>query len=306
MFYILNFNNSRNLEDIKYAFDHGKQTNLDILLEDFSTGATNWSVLKKTLPGDEVVFMCANSARDNLGLATSHIPASYSHEFRDFVDEQKALYKKYSGYLLGYGIVASAPEYDQIDKWWRADIHHLKQFPNPIPFNDFKSFITVSPAGSVTPLKEDKWERLKWTINLKNPSIFPDAIAPDAKTLANEFETATQKEQAKPLERLKKEAQKKASKPEAATVQTKVYQRNPSIAAYVKKKANGYCQLCGQKAPFKDQNGEPYLECHHIEWLSKGGSDSIDNCVALCPNCHRKMHVVNDIADISILKAAAG
>ncbi|WP_296863638.1 HNH endonuclease [Thermosyntropha sp.] len=32
--------------------------------------------------------------------------------------------------------------------------------------------------------------------------------------------------------------------------------------------------------------GEP-----HIEWLSRGGTDTIDNTVALCPNCHRKMHV---------------
>ncbi len=28
-----------------------------------------------------------------------------------------------------------------------------------------------------------------------------------------------------------------------------------------------------------------------------GGDDSLDNTVALCPNCHRKMHVVNDEND---------
>jgi 5-methylcytosine-specific restriction protein A len=26
--------------------------------------------------------------------------------------------------------------------------------------------------------------------------------------------------------------------------------------------------------------------------LAGGGSDSIDNTVALCPNCHRKVHVI--------------
>ena len=56
-------------------------------------------------------------------------------------------------------------------------------------------------------------------------------------------------------------------------------------------------------APFADQAGEPYLECHHIEWLSKGGMDSADNCVALCPNCHRKMHTLNDPDDVNILKS---
>jgi 5-methylcytosine-specific restriction enzyme A len=28
-------------------------------------------------------------------------------------------------------------------------------------------------------------------------------------------------------------------------------------------------------------------------WLAKGGEDTIANTVALCPNCHRKMHVLN-------------
>ena len=85
-------------------------------------------------------------------------------------------------------------------------------------------------------------------------------------------------------------------------VLSKVYHRDPAIAAYVQKRANGHCQLCGSPAPFKDKNDDPYLECHHIVWLSKGGIDSIDNCVALCPNCHRKMHIVNAEKDVNLLK----
>ncbi len=34
-----------------------------------------------------------------------------------------------------------------------------------------------------------------------------------------------------------------------------------------------------------------------FEWLSKGAG-SIENTVALCPNCHKKMHIVQDAADI--------
>lgn len=85
------------------------------------------------------------------------------------------------------------------------------------------------------------------------------------------------------------------------TTKTIQYVRNPYIAQYAKKKANGICQLCNQSAPFTDKNGDPYLESHHIIWLSNGGSDSIDNVVALCPNCHKKMHIVNDKNDIKIL-----
>jgi len=69
-----------------------------------------------------------------------------------------------------------------------------------------------------------------------------------------------------------------------------------------KRRANGVCQLCRKEAPFKNKNGEPYLETHHIKPLSKAGADTIENTVALCPNCHRRMHVLNDIEDIMILQ----
>ena len=53
---------------------------------------------------------------------------------------------------------------------------------------------------------------------------------------------------------------------------------------------------------YHTKNNKPYLEAHHLKWLSKGGTDTIDNVVALCPNCHRKMHELNDKDDIKKLK----
>ena len=283
-----------------YKIDGG--TNIDFLLNDFNVGMTNWSVPKTAVPGDIAVFLCAKSARNNLGLATSHIPANYSQAFRAFVDKEKALYKKYSGYILGCGIVSAAPIYDKNDDRWYSDIHQLRSLGTLVHLDEFKSFITINPWSSITYLKTDQWERLKWVINQKNPGFFQNVIAPDVEILNQEFEKAVQKAGQKSLSQLKKVAEKKASQSVVSTVQTKVYHRDPAIAAYVKKRADGRCQLCGQKAPFEDPNSEPYLECHHIKWLSKGGQDSIDNCVALCPNCHRKMHIINDLNDINVLK----
>ncbi|MDU6483465.1 MAG: HNH endonuclease [Paeniclostridium sordellii] len=37
-------------------------------------------------------------------------------------------------------------------------------------------------------------------------------------------------------------------------------------------------------------------------WLSKGGDDTIENTAALCPNCHRKMHIINDEEDVEYLR----
>lgn len=81
-----------------------------------------------------------------------------------------------------------------------------------------------------------------------------------------------------------------------------VYDRDADIAEYAKRRAKGICQLCEQNAPFKKQNGEPYLECHHIIPLSEGGSDTVNNTVALCANCHRKMHSLNLNKDRLFLK----
>jgi 5-methylcytosine-specific restriction endonuclease McrA len=84
------------------------------------------------------------------------------------------------------------------------------------------------------------------------------------------------------------------SKPVPAKIVHGVYHyRNPNIAALVKKDAQGICDLCGKKAPFENRAGKPYLECHHIKHLAGGGKDDIVNCVALCPNCHAKMHILN-------------
>ena len=83
---------------------------------------------------------------------------------------------------------------------------------------------------------------------------------------------------------------------------TTFYERDSKVREQAFERAKGKCQLCGKDAPFIDKNGRPFLEIHHIIWLSNGGEDSIHNTVALCPNCHRKMHLLNDPKDIAYLK----
>ncbi|OEG75160.1 restriction endonuclease [Shewanella colwelliana] len=79
------------------------------------------------------------------------------------------------------------------------------------------------------------------------------------------------------------------------------YERNIWVAELAKRLAKGQCQLCLKPAPFNNAKGEPYLETHHIVWLSNDGDDTPDNTVALCPNCHKKMHIVDDTKDVKTL-----
>ena len=67
--------------------------------------------------------------------------------------------------------------------------------------------------------------------------------------------------------------------------------RNPDVVVEVLARANGVCEACGMKAPFnRRSNGSAYLEVHHRIRLADGGNDTIENALALCPNCHRYEH----------------
>ena len=87
------------------------------------------------------------------------------------------------------------------------------------------------------------------------------------------------------------------------SVTSSVFHRDPLVIEYAKRRAEGRCELCDSQAPFLDKQGVPFLEVHHIVWLSKGGPDAIQNVAALCPNCHRRMHSLDDRQDIKKLLA---
>ena len=79
--------------------------------------------------------------------------------------------------------------------------------------------------------------------------------------------------------------------PQKTEVVSFSFKRNPDVAAHVLERANGICEACKQKAPFlRAKDNTPYLEIHHIIRLADGGKDNIKNAIALCPNCHRKVH----------------
>lgn len=67
--------------------------------------------------------------------------------------------------------------------------------------------------------------------------------------------------------------------------------RNLAVKELVLRRAAGICEDCKDEAPFlKRDTQDPYLEIHHIVPLAMSGPDTVENCVALCPNCHRKRH----------------
>lgn len=95
------------------------------------------------------------------------------------------------------------------------------------------------------------------------------------------------------IENLRKKAEKAATEDPVRDTSKTVgsrYVRSPTIKEYVKARSEGFCEYCGNTAPFETSDGEPYLEVHHVDELGEGGVDHPDKVVALCPTCHKQVH----------------
>ncbi len=113
----------------------------------------------------------------------------------------------------------------------------------------------------------------------------------DYSLVNREFEKSC--EQAKEIPRAERQKRLKLAdkKPKKHLVTSVIYQRNPLVFAERLDIANGVCERCNKPAPFnKVKDGSPYLEVHHIVQLAHGGDDTVENTIALCPNCHREKH----------------
>ncbi len=64
---------------------------------------------------------------------------------------------------------------------------------------------------------------------------------------------------------------------------------------------DGACQVCAWQP--SSRYGAELCETHHIQWLSRGGEDTLANVLLLCPNHHRAVHACDahlDYADLSL------
>lgn len=148
------------------------------------------------------------------------------------------------------------------------------------------------------PYMTEQFDRKVWIF----PLGFLDQGFVVTEELSDEKDKLQEKEASKLTDEELYERAKKVERVGKRAAVTQVYVRNTHVTAHVKRRAEGHCDLCGKPAPFFDRNGKPFLECHHVEWLSRGGEDSIDNAVALDPSCHRKMHELILKTDVNHLK----
>ncbi|WP_248308276.1 HNH endonuclease signature motif containing protein [Devosia sp. 919] len=95
------------------------------------------------------------------------------------------------------------------------------------------------------------------------------------------------------------------STPGRRSSEVSIVERSRCVRDYVVARASGNCEGCKSPAPFLRANGVPYLEPHHIRRLGDGGPDDPRYVIALCPNCHRRVHSGADGAayNVTLLQA---
>jgi len=170
-----------------------------------------------------------------------------------------------------------------------------------------KNYIYVGQVGlSDSPYQEDQVDdngllRKVWMfpLRIQEGGEKPLPTSSELESVSQKSRKQLQKKSLEELKELASTAHRTPSKRQATGAQ---YIRDEAVAVYVKQAANGFCDLCNNEAPFTDKAGRPFLENHHVIPLAEGGDDTISNAVALCPNCHRKMHSLKRKADISKLQ----
>lgn len=97
----------------------------------------------------------------------------------------------------------------------------------------------------------------------------------------------------KPIEWLLQqyEARPKNTAPTRRSQDTFSFDRDTLVVTLRKRLAVYQCEVDGCSSPrFKTDLGEHFVEVHHLEPLSEGGPDTLENTVCLCPTHHRMIH----------------
>lgn len=83
--------------------------------------------------------------------------------------------------------------------------------------------------------------------------------------------------------------------------ETVIYDRDPLVVVLRKRLAKYVCEVEGcASEQFADQDGELFVEVHHIIPLAAGGSDTLENTAAVCPTHHRFLHYGQDRESLAV------
>lgn len=200
------------------------------------------------------------------------------------------------GYV-GAGFVGQKSSYklvakDQLPDGWESNHRHIRNVDWLYAVKKMNKAVQTSVVQA-NPPRHTK-QRMAKEIAVKIIEILAsrsEIKANSKNQLKKEFDDGIHKSINDRVSERRKRLSMAAKKPPRVAVISYEFVRNPDVVAEVLYLANGICSKCKSKAPFrKRRDGSPYLEVHHKIPLAENGEDTVENAIALCPNCHRESH----------------
>ncbi len=152
---------------------------------------------------------------------------------------------------------------------------------------DFKAIWAAARPGSLTPSEYHTYKVKRELERLKFKIISTDELSSWNSEFYKKVIASSKMERSARQKRLEHAPKVPSTRQKTVTV----FVRNPDVVAEALYQAAGVCGKCSHDAPFiRKLDKTPYLEVHHIKPLAEGGEDTVENAIALCPNCHRQAH----------------
>jgi 5-methylcytosine-specific restriction endonuclease McrA len=237
-------------------------------------------------PRAQAWFTKNPQAMPHFDLARKLLVSRYLDSYHGFIDRQAAPQYRFNSHGEGYTTITGSFKHATVRfvmshnkvlaRYRRSHCHKMKD-RNGVAY-DVVSF-KISDLASLEVLKNFMSEAKHIIGNFSDP----------ANSNAR-FSTAGFEAQVKAL--FKKKLQKPAgeTRPKTKNTLAKSIARLPEVKAWILQQVKGKCESCGKAAPFSCDKGIPFLEVHHLHQLAHGGPDTVENAVAVCPNCHRELH----------------
>lgn len=146
-------------------------SNIYAMIEDIEESKTEWSIDKHSgvKAGDSNLFMCSASAYQNISLLRTTIKDDLDSNELLYINRLCDTYKRYAGKILSIGMVKYIP--NTPDRMEMVTFEPVIGLKNPVPYDAFKSFISVNRYGSMTRLDADAYNKLLGIIKDFNPDL---------------------------------------------------------------------------------------------------------------------------------------
>lgn len=261
-----------------------QEKNITCYIQPYSTGTIVF--LKKSKPTEANPITFYISTTSNLGSVVYIAEIIGWEDKRSLLANNKERVEKLNKHIQKY-------QQGEIDIYKYADKDKTKECVNLISIRNLRKLTIPFSVSMLTKVSDDTplastrtqaggWSEVYKLSVIENPIFVEDVIEEFEKDIVS----------AKYMSHNREERLEKASKqPEEIQVISRGFKRNADVVVAVLERANGFCEKCESKAPFiRKKDNTPYLEVHHKILLAEGGKDTVDNAIAVCPNCHRELH----------------